>query len=118
MLEALGHVVPEVLLDTTGCPFSYPVARIAGARVAAYVHYPTISTDMLRRVAARSSLYNNAEDVASSPLLSMLKLAYYYCFAGLYALVGSCAHVRSGFSLKLHNNACLDVGCLWGLTFS
>lgn len=94
MHQALSHVVPEVLLDTTGCAFTYPLARLAGARVAAYVHYPTISTDMLRRVATRNSLYNNAEDVASSPLLSLIKLVYYYLFAGLYALVGACANVR------------------------
>ena len=45
----LRHFVPELFVDTTGWAFPYPLARLAGARVAAYVHYPTISTDMLQR---------------------------------------------------------------------
>lgn len=45
----LRQLVPELFVDTTGWAFPYPLARLAGARVAAYVHYPTISTDMLQR---------------------------------------------------------------------
>ena len=47
--EGLRQLVPELYVDTTGWAFPYPLARLAGARVAAYVHYPTISTDMLQR---------------------------------------------------------------------
>ncbi len=45
----LRQFVPELFVDTTGWAFPYPMARLAGSRVAAYVHYPTISTDMLQR---------------------------------------------------------------------
>ena len=38
-------------LDTTGWAFTFPAAKAAGARVACYVHYPTVSTDMLGRCA-------------------------------------------------------------------
>ena len=48
--EALAAHRPEVFFDTVGYAFGYPLARLAGAKVAAYVHYPTISTDMIARV--------------------------------------------------------------------
>lgn len=43
----------QVFVDTAGYAFTFPLAMAAGARVACYVHYPTISTDMLRRVQSR-----------------------------------------------------------------
>jgi len=43
--------VPDVWIDTTGAAFTYWPARLLFAcQVLAYVHYPTISTDMLQRV--------------------------------------------------------------------
>jgi alpha-1,2-mannosyltransferase len=49
--RALCRVTPSVFLDTTGCAFTYVPARLLfGCRVVAYVHYPTISTDMLQLV--------------------------------------------------------------------
>ena len=46
--HALNAVPPHVYIDTTGCAFTFFVARVlAGCKVATYVHYPTISTDML-----------------------------------------------------------------------
>lgn len=43
--KALQEWPPDVFMDTTGCAFTYPVARLlAGCHVGAYVHYPTIST--------------------------------------------------------------------------
>ena len=95
-LEGLRQVVPEVYVDTTGWAFPYPLAAAAGARVAAYVHYPTISTDMLDRVARREAGYANGGDVAGSGALSALKLAYYHAFAAVYGLAGGFASVRRG----------------------
>lgn len=45
----LRQLLPELWVDTTGWAFPYPLVRLGGARVAAYVHYPTISSDMLQR---------------------------------------------------------------------
>lgn len=47
--QGLRRLVPEVWIDTTGWAAPYPLVRLAGARCAAYVHYPTISADMLQR---------------------------------------------------------------------
>lgn len=57
--EALCTVTPLYYFDTSGYAFTYPVARMFGCKVICYTHYPTISLDMLSRVHARSSMYNN-----------------------------------------------------------
>lgn len=41
--------------------------------IGAYVHYPTISTDMLRRVKSREAGVTNDSDVAGSVWKSSLK---------------------------------------------
>ncbi|KAG0027839.1 asparagine-linked glycosylation protein [Podila clonocystis] len=92
--EALKKVVPDIWIDTMGYAFTYPAARMfGGCQVAAYVHYPTISSDMIGRVASRESSHNNASQVASSPLYTALKLVYYRGFAMIYALLGAFCHV-------------------------
>ncbi|KAF9380222.1 asparagine-linked glycosylation protein [Podila verticillata] len=92
--EALKKVVPDVWIDTMGYAFTYPAAHMfGGCQIVAYVHYPSISSDMIGRVASRESSHNNASQVASSPLYTALKLVYYRGFAMLYALVGAFCNV-------------------------
>lgn len=89
-----GGVYPvQLWIDTCGHAATYPVLRLAGARVAAYVHYPTISTDMLSRVRRRDSTYNNSAAISSSPTVSFLKLLYYIAYAGVYGWLGGFANV-------------------------
>ncbi|CAG7815708.1 unnamed protein product [Allacma fusca] len=88
-LEALCKFVPDVYIDTTGYAFSVPVFKfLGGCRVGSYVHYPTISTDMLNRVSSRVETYNNRSSVTRSPFLTSMKLLYYKVFAKLYAWAG------------------------------
>jgi alpha-1,2-mannosyltransferase len=90
--KALEQVTPHVFFDTTGCAFTYFVARVlAGSKVAAYVHYPTISTDMLSLVWERRPSYNHNVNIAKSALITYAKLLYYALFAILYGMVGSLA---------------------------
>lgn len=35
---------PHVFIDTTGCAFTFLVAKLARCKIVAYVHYPTVST--------------------------------------------------------------------------
>lgn len=91
--EALCKLVPIYYFDTSGYAFTYPVARIFGCKVICYTHYPTISLDMLSRVNARTSMYNNDSLVAKSVVLSHCKVIYYTIFSWLYGIVGSCAHL-------------------------
>ena len=88
-MEAFGRVVPDILFDTTGFAFIYPIFKWLGdCKVLAYVHYPTISSDMLQLVSSRQAVYNNSDAVARNAMLSMLKLRYYNAFADLYGLAG------------------------------
>lgn len=57
--EALCKFTPLYYFDTSGYAFTYPMAQMFGCKVICYTHYPTISLDMLSRVHARSSMYNN-----------------------------------------------------------
>jgi len=91
--EALSLYRPDVFFDTTGHAFGYPLARLAGCRVAAYVHYPAVSTDMIRRVRTPREAFNNDARVARSALKSTAKLVYYNLFAIIYGLCGKCASV-------------------------
>jgi len=92
--EALCSFRPDVFIDSMGYAFSFPLFRlVGGCRIGCYVHYPTISTDMLARVQSRSLGVCNDSLVARSAFLSMGKLVYYKLFAWLYGLVGSFAEV-------------------------
>lgn len=87
--------LPDWFIDTTGCAFTFTVARLLyGCRIMAYVHYPTISTDMLQLVwERRRNAYNHDDSISNSPIKTYGKLMYYSFFAFLYGLTGSLAEV-------------------------
>jgi len=88
-VEALLSHVPSIFVDTMGYSFTMPLFKYCGGSlVGCYVHYPTISTDMLAQVQSRSFSYNNRRRVAQSPLASFLKIRYYKIFAWLYSKCG------------------------------
>ncbi|KAF8273568.1 hypothetical protein EI94DRAFT_1769118 [Lactarius quietus] len=85
--EAMSKFVPDLYIDTMGYAFTFHVVSwLAGIPIGAYVHYPTISTDMLARVEARRTTYANSGAISSSTLLSRGKLLYYRLFMYHYAL--------------------------------
>lgn len=89
---ALNVINPHVYIDTTGCAFTFLVAKLlAGCKIGTYVHYPTISTDMLSLVWARRPSYNNNSRITANPFISYAKLIYYTLFAIGYGIVGSMA---------------------------
>lgn len=85
----------QLVVDSSGWAFTYPLYQLAGVKVATYTHYPTISADMLQRVTSRQAAFNNDASVAGSPIKSAVKLLYYYLFAAAYGAVGGCANVRA-----------------------
>lgn len=88
-LEALFKFVPDVYIDSMGYAFTLPLFKWFGdCRIGCYVHYPTISTDMLQRVSTREEAFNNAGFIARSWVLSLLKVFYYHIFAALYGFAG------------------------------
>ncbi|XP_029348754.1 GDP-Man:Man(3)GlcNAc(2)-PP-Dol alpha-1,2-mannosyltransferase-like [Echeneis naucrates] len=92
--EALMAFVPDLYVDSMGYAFTLPIFRyLGGCKVASYVHYPTVSTDMLSVVRERNPRFNNADFISRNPVLSAVKVVYYCCFALLYGLAGSCSDV-------------------------
>ena len=110
--HALTTLPPHVYIDTTGCAFTFLVARIlAGCKVATYVHYPTISTDMLSMVWDRRPSYNNNVQISNNILITCIKLVYYTIFAVLYGIVGSLANLTMVNSTWTKNH----ISSLWKL---
>ncbi|XP_063808023.1 GDP-Man:Man(3)GlcNAc(2)-PP-Dol alpha-1,2-mannosyltransferase [Pseudophryne corroboree] len=92
--EALVKCVPDIYIDSMGYAFTLPLFKyLGGCRVGCYVHYPTISTDMLSVVQDHRASFNNSTFISNNPVLSRLKLIYYYLFALIYGWVGSCSDV-------------------------
>ncbi|KAI0566006.1 ALG11 mannosyltransferase [Gracilaria domingensis] len=74
----------ELLVDTTNQSFALIVPKLLGAETMTYVHYPTISTDMLSLVRSRKKQFNNDSSIASSRMKTIVKVGYYKLFAKLY----------------------------------
>ncbi|KAJ3219879.1 asparagine-linked glycosylation protein, partial [Chytriomyces hyalinus] len=71
----LKYPPPEIFVDTIGFAFTLPIAKLLGCRkVLAYVHYPTISSDMINVVKDGVESFNNRGRVATSPVVRNLKL--------------------------------------------
>ena len=89
-MEALSKFAPDIYIDSMGYAFTLPVFRYLGACLTGcYVHYPTISTDMLQRVSNREASFNNTSAVSRSPILTSIKVLYYKMFAFIYGLAGA-----------------------------
>ncbi|KAG8955844.1 asparagine-linked glycosylation protein [Tulasnella sp. 424] len=90
-LEAVDALIPDIYIDTMGYAFTFNLISVLSRvftriPVGAYIHYPTISTDMLQRVEARKTGHTNEDAIAKSWWKSKAKLVYYRLFALLYSL--------------------------------
>ncbi|ORX38870.1 hypothetical protein BD324DRAFT_617618 [Kockovaella imperatae] len=77
----------DIFLDSMGYAFTWPFVRfICGSEIAigAYVHYPTVSSDMVKRVRERSFGIENA-GASGSWYKTQIKLIYYHILTSLYA---------------------------------
>lgn len=75
-----------------GFSFTIPLfSWFIGARCGAYVHFPTVSTDMVNRVVQQSTAtsYNNSSRIRNSQFLTTLKKLYYIIFKWIYGWTGS-----------------------------
>jgi alpha-1,2-mannosyltransferase len=103
--KALKQFQPDVFCDTTGAAFTFLVARWmlpSTAKILAYVHYPTISTDMM--------LWEWQKDRVMWK--TALKLVYYWTFAMAYGIVGSLSNVVMVNSTWTYNH----IASLWRLS--
>ncbi|KAH9480376.1 GDP-Man:Man(3)GlcNAc(2)-PP-Dol alpha-1,2-mannosyltransferase [Psilocybe cubensis] len=84
--EAMHQLIPDLYIDTMGYAFTFHIVSLLGKiPIGAYVHYPTISTDMLARVESRKKWHTNTDAISSSIILSRIKLLYYRLFMYYYA---------------------------------
>jgi len=91
----MGNAVADLFFasDTMGYAFTFHVVSwLGGVPVGAYVHYPTIRTDMLARVRSRTAGHTNNVTISRSAILSSGKLAYYRLFMYYYTLSLHRAH--------------------------
>lgn len=87
--EAAYRFLPEVYMETIGFTFTLPIFKLHQCTVITYVHYPTISSDMIRNVRTSThSSFNNREIFVRHPVLRQSKLVYYRLLAYLYGLAG------------------------------
>jgi len=89
---AINAYTPHIFIDSTGCAFTFIIAKlVAHCKIIAYVHYPTISTDMLSLVWERRPNFNNSSGISRSRTFTYIKLVYYVIFALAYGFIGSLA---------------------------
>ncbi|KAL2795889.1 hypothetical protein BJX66DRAFT_324422 [Aspergillus keveii] len=88
--DALTLVAPDIFIDTMGYAFAIAFCKLLFPYVptGAYVHYPTISTDMLESLDDKSGL-KGVNAGAGTGLKGTLKRKYWLAFARLYGWVGS-----------------------------
>ncbi|CAO1613848.1 unnamed protein product [Sympodiomycopsis kandeliae] len=85
--EACEELIPDIFIDTMGYAFSFPVVRMfaSSIKIGAYIHYPTISNDMINRISRRESTHTNDDQIARSRFKSHIKLVYYKTFKQIYS---------------------------------
>eukprot|EP01087_Luapelamoeba_hula_P004394 TRINITY_DN1433_c1_g1_i1.p1 TRINITY_DN1433_c1_g1~~TRINITY_DN1433_c1_g1_i1.p1 ORF type:complete len:498 (-),score=73.11 TRINITY_DN1433_c1_g1_i1:64-1557(-) len=98
-LEALLRHPPSLFIDSMGYAFTFPIFRwLGGCDVTCYVHYPTVSTDMIKK--------------ATRPgLKGLIQPTYYKLYAFMYGWAGRFAKtvfVNSGWT-KAH------IDEIWGM---
>ncbi|KAL3463193.1 hypothetical protein BJX64DRAFT_257799 [Aspergillus heterothallicus] len=88
--DALTLVAPDIFIDTMGYAFAIAFCKLLFPSVptGAYVHYPTISTDMLQSLDDKSGL-KGVNAGAGTGFKGTLKRKYWLAFARLYGWVGS-----------------------------
>ena len=108
--DAFSLLVPDVFVDTMGYAFSLAFSRwlFPTIPLGAYVHYPTISTDMLDSLSSQTEKGLNAG--AGKGWKGELKRRYWLFFALMYGWVGS--HVDVVMTNSSWTQA--HIRALWG----
>ena len=87
--DAFNLLVPDVFIDTMGYAFTLALCKLLFPSVStsAYVHYPTISTDMLESLDDESGS-KGINAGTGQGTRGLLKRKYWLAFARLYGWVG------------------------------
>ena len=103
-----------IFCDTTGYAFTFAVVRwmcsSTTTRILAYVHYPTISTDMMLWEWRKNSSNNDNISISiKRRIKTVIKLIYYYLFSLIYGVCGSLADLVLVNSTWTYNH----INSLW-----
>ncbi|KAF8510347.1 mannosyltransferase [Hysterangium stoloniferum] len=111
--EAMSKFTPDIFIDTMGYAFTFYLIRpLVGIPIGAYVHYPVITMEMMRRVRSRQAWHTNSNTVSSSWVLSKGKQIYYNIFMFYYsrALFNASFIMVNSTWTKEHLDAVLEYG--------
>ncbi|TKA44505.1 hypothetical protein B0A49_13349 [Cryomyces minteri] len=88
--DAFSLLVPDIFIDTMGYAFALALVKLLFPDVptAAYVHYPTISTDMLGSLDDDAQAGRGVNAGLGRGWKGKLKRHYWHFFARLYSWVG------------------------------
>ncbi|KAI4169610.1 MAG: hypothetical protein LQ343_005549 [Gyalolechia ehrenbergii] len=88
--DALSLLVPDIFIDTMGYAFALAFSKFIFPSVptGAYVHYPTISTDMLGSLKTSPALGRGLNAGTGKGVRGFVKKQYWHLFAYLYSYVG------------------------------
>lgn len=101
MFEALSKCPADVVIDTLGVAFAYPLVKLVfGIKMVSYTHYPTISTDMLAQTTKVQ--FNNRH----TGLSAYFKRFYYRVLLRLYAVAGRSADRHMANGSWTYNHLC------------
>ncbi|GMK57824.1 hypothetical protein CspeluHIS016_0406580 [Cutaneotrichosporon spelunceum] len=78
----------DIFIDSMGYAFTLPFARLVAGRdiaIGSYTHYPTVSSDMVKRVRERVAGVENG-GASGSAVRTWAKLVYYRMFTSLYSV--------------------------------
>ncbi|KAM4059246.1 glycosyl transferases group 1 domain-containing protein [Hirsutella rhossiliensis] len=111
--DAFSLLVPDIFVDTMGYAFALGLCKLLFRNVptGAYVHYPTISTDMLESLDPTSSVGSQGVNAGQGTgIRGKAKRVYWQLFARLYSWVGSSIDVVMTNSTWTQSH----VQTLWG----
>ncbi|KAI2622583.1 glycosyltransferase family 4 protein [Xylaria nigripes] len=94
--DAFSLLVPDIFVDTMGYAFTLGLSKLLFPQVptAAYVHYPTISTDMLDSLDPNTPVGNQGVNAGKGlGLKGAVKRQYWRCFALFYSRMGASVDV-------------------------
>ncbi|KAK4207600.1 hypothetical protein QBC37DRAFT_379923 [Rhypophila decipiens] len=94
--DAFSLLVPDVFVDTMGYAFALGLCKFLFRDVptGAYVHYPTISTDMLDSLNPESAVGDQGVNAGQGVgRRGAIKRAYWNLFAKIYSLMGASVDV-------------------------
>ncbi|KAK3321410.1 glycosyltransferase family 4 protein [Cercophora scortea] len=111
--DAFSLLAPDIFIDTMGYAFAIGLSKFLFPAVptAAYVHYPTISTDMLSSLDPSSPLGSQGVNAGrGTGVKGSLKKIYWRLFAHIYSRMGAAADVVMTNSTWTQNH----IMTLWG----